>query len=268
MQKERALPCALAIGGLDPGGGAGILADLRSFHAAGVFGCAVVAVMTVQSTSGLQAAEAVSSKQILSQARGVLRNERVRAIKIGALGSTQNVRAVAELLATNKDLPSIIDPVMLPSRGKARLLPERSTAVLRDMLLPKTTLVTANVPEAEAILRTRVTSVSDAHDAALALVRLGARAALVKGGHLGGSDATDVLAVGTDVLELRAKRLRIKAVHGGGCTLASLIAGRIASSEDASDEGLVAAVKWAKRTHHNTLQRSCDVGGDLRVLVP
>jgi hydroxymethylpyrimidine/phosphomethylpyrimidine kinase len=268
MLKAVTLPCALAIGGLDPGGGAGILADLRGFHAAGAFGCAVVSVMTVQSTAGLEAADAVPAKRIVSQARAVLRNERVRAIKIGALGSIQNVRAVADLLAANKELPAIVDPVMLPSRGRARLLPQQAIAALRESLVPRATLITANIPEAEMILKTRVTSVSDAHDAALALVRLGARAALVKGGHLGGADATDVLAVGNDVLELRAKRLRMRPVHGGGCTLASLIGGRIAVAEDVSDEGIIAAVKWAKRMHHATLQRSRDVGGDLRVLVP
>jgi hydroxymethylpyrimidine/phosphomethylpyrimidine kinase len=265
MATPALLPCALAIGGMDPGGGAGILADLRGFQAAGAFGCAVVAVMTVQSTSGLEAADAVPAKQILSQARVVLKHERIRAVKIGALGSAQNVRAVAELLATHRDLPAIVDPVMLPSRGRARLLAERATAALREVLLPRATLVTANIPEAERILETRVTNVSDAHDAALALVRLGARAALVKGGHLGGVDAIDVLAVRGEVLELRAKRLRMQPVHGGGCTLASLIAGRLAVMDD---DDIVAAVKWAKRSHHAMLQRPRDVGGDLRVLVP
>lgn len=259
------LPCALAIGGLDPGGGAGILADLRGFQAAGAFGCAVVAVMTVQSTAGLEAADPVPAKQILSQARVVLKHERVRAVKIGALGNAQNVRAVAELLATNRDLPAVVDPVMLPSRGRARLLAERATTALRDDLVSRATLVTANAPEAERILEMRVTSVSDAHDAALALVRLGAKAALVKGGHLGGAEAIDVLAVGHEVIELRAKRLRMQPVHGGGCTLASMIAGRLAVMDDGD---VAAAVKWAKRSHHQLLQRPRDVGGDLRVLVP
>lgn len=258
-----ALPCALAIGGLDPGGGAGILADLRGFHAAGAFGCAVVSVMTVQSTAGLEAAEAVPAKQILSQARTVLKHERVRAVKVGALGNAQNVRAVAELLSQYRELPAIVDPVIMPSRGRARLLEERAVTALREILMPRSTLVTANTPEAEMILKMRVTNVSDAHDAALALVRLGAKAALVKGGHLGGAEAIDVLATGTEVIELRAKRLRMQPVHGGGCTLASLIAGRMAMQSD-----LVAAVKWAKRTHHAMLQRPRDVGGDLRVLVP
>lgn len=259
------LPCALAIGGLDPGGGAGILADLRGFHAAGAFGCAVVAVMTVQSTAGLEAAEAVPARQVLSQARAVLKHERVRAVKVGALGSSQNVRAVAELLAANRALPAVVDPVMLPSRGRARLLGERAVAAMREWLVPRATLITANVPEAEMLLRARVTNVSDAHDAALALVRLGARAALVKGGHLGGDEAIDVLATADGVLELRAKRLRLAPVHGGGCTLAAMIAGRLAA---AGDGDVVAAVKWAKRAHHAMLRRPRDVGGDLRVLVP
>jgi hydroxymethylpyrimidine/phosphomethylpyrimidine kinase len=263
-----ALPCALAIGGLDPGGGAGILADLRGFHAAGAFGCAVVSLMTVQSTSGLEAAEPCAPKQILSQARAVLKHERVRAVKIGALGNAQNVRAVAELLSQHKELPSIVDPVIMPSRGRARLLEERALTALREVLVPRATLVTANTPEAEMILKMRVTNVSDAHDAALALVKLGAKAALVKGGHLGGAEAIDVLAVGSasggEVLELRAKRLRMQPVHGGGCTLASLIAGRLAVQNDGD---IVAAVKWAKRSHHAVLQRPRDVGGDLRVLV-
>lgn len=261
--------CALTISGLDPGGGAGILADLRAFHAAGAFGCAVVAVMTVQSTSGLEASTAVPSKTIVNQARAVLKHQRVRAIKIGALGSSDNVRAVGELLATHKELASVVDPVMLPTRGRARLLAERGVIALRKHLVPRAKLVTANVPEAEMLLGARVTNASEAHDAAVGLVRMGAKAALVKGGHLGGASAIDVLAVGDEVIELRAPRLRLRPIHGGGCTLASLIAGRLAAQGGAwDDEAIVAAVKWAKKTHHALLGRARDVGGDLRVLVP
>lgn len=262
--------CALTIAGLDPGGGAGVLADLRAFHAAGAFGCAVVALMTVQSTSGLEASAPVPSKEVLAQARAVLKHQRVRALKVGALGSVNNVRAVGELLATHKELANVVDPVMLPTRGRARLLEERGVAALRTHLVPRSKLLTANVPEAEALLGARVTNVSDAHDAAVALVRLGAKAALVKGGHLAsGTHAVDVLAVGDEVIELRAPRLRLKPVHGGGCALASLIAGRLAVQGGAwDDEAIVAAVKWAKKQHHAALSRAQDVGGDLRVLVP
>ena len=269
----RRLNCALTIGGLDPGGGAGILADLRAFSAAGVFGCAVVALVTVQTTSGLDAAFPVPSRQILAQARAVLKHQRVRALKTGALGSDANVRALGELLAANRDLPAVVDPVMLPTRGRARLLRERAVRTLRDVLVPRAGLVTANIPEAEALVGSRVGSVSDARHAALAIVGLGARAALVKGGHLAGPRAIDVLAGGEEIFELSSKRLSLPTtVHGGGCTLASLIAGRLAKDErEWKSEGeamVVDAVRWAKKAHFGLLERALDVGGDMRVLVP
>lgn len=268
----RRLNCALAIGGLDPGGGAGILADLRAFSAAGVFGCAVAALVTVQTTSGLEAADPVSSRQILAQARAVLKHQRVRALKIGALGSDANVRALGELLGANRGLASVVDPVMLPTRGRARLLRERAVRTMRDVLIPRAGLVTANVPEAEALVGGRIVSVSDARQAALAIVRMGARAALVKGGHLAGLRAIDVLAVGDEIVELSSKRLALPTVHGGGCTLASLIAGRLARDErEWKSEGeamIVDAVRWAKKAHFGLLERAYDVGGEMRVLVP
>jgi hydroxymethylpyrimidine/phosphomethylpyrimidine kinase len=271
-RSNRSLSCALAIGGLDPGGGAGILADLRAFSAAGVFGCAVVALVTVQSTSGLEAAEPVSSRQILAQARAVLKHQRVRALKIGALGSDANVRALGELLGANRDLASVVDPVMLPTRGRARLLRERAVRTMRDVLVPRAGLVTANVPEAEALVGARIVNVSDARHAALAIVRMGARSALVKGGHLAGPRAIDVLAVGDEIVELSTKRLALPTVHGGGCTLASLVAGRLAKDERPwKSEGeamVVDAVRWAKKAHFGLLERAVDVGGEMRVLVP
>lgn len=263
VSMPRPLPCALAIGGLDPGGGAGIAADLRAFAAAGVFGCAVVAVMTVQSTSGLRSATAVPASRVLAQAREVMRHQDIRAIKIGALGSASNVRRVGDWLAIHRDVPAIVDTPMIPTRGGARLLAERAVDAVRRSLVPRAALVTVNIAEAEALLGTRVTSLADARRAAIALVRMGAQAALVKGGHLVvGANATDVLAVGDVVLELRAKRLKLPPVHGAGCTLASLIAGRVAARGWSID-----AVKWAKRAHHRALSNVRDVGGDLRVIL-
>jgi hydroxymethylpyrimidine kinase/phosphomethylpyrimidine kinase len=263
--------CVLAIGGLDPGGGAGIAADLRGVAAAGAFGCAVVAVITVQSTSGLRSAKAIGAKDVLAQAREVMRHQRVRAIKTGALGSEANVRAVGEFLSRHPDVPAIVDPVMTPTRGRGRLLAERALGAARAALLPRATLVTANVPEAEALTGKRVASVGEAHDAALALCKLGARAAIVKGGHLGGLQAIDVLAIAGEasVIELRAKRLRLPPIHGGGCTFAALVAGRLAADERAFDTtALLDAIRWSKRAHHRALASARDVGGDMRVLVP
>lgn len=271
--------CALAIGGLDPGGGAGLAADLRGIEAAGAFGCAVAAVVTVQSTSGLRSSFALKARDVLAQAREVVVHQRVRAIKTGALGSEANVRAVGELLAAHKAIPAIVDPVMLPTRGRGRLLAERAVGAMRSALLPRAALITANVPEAEALTGARVTNVSEAHDAALALCKLGARAALVKGGHMTGAQSVDVLVLregvngmSTTAIELRAKRLRLPPIHGGGCTFAALVAGHVAAdAHDYEEEGadvVLDAVKWAKKLHHRMLAAARDVGGDMRVLVP
>ena len=265
-------PCALAIGGLDPGGGAGILADLRAFAAAGVFGCAALAVLTVQSTSGLRSARALSASDVLAQVGEVLRHQRVLAVKIGALGSQANVRAVARVLARHADIPVVVDTPMRPTRGKARLLARRALLALRDELLPRATLVTVNLDEAQALVGEAVRTVGEAHDAARALARTGARAVLVKGGHLPGAsgpNAIDVLAIGGEVVELRARRLNLPSVHGTGCTLASLVAGRLAVREGVplGADDLVSAIRWAKRVHHTALGRTVDVGGAMRALV-
>jgi hydroxymethylpyrimidine/phosphomethylpyrimidine kinase len=261
------MPCALTIAGLDPGGGAGIAADLRAFAAAGAFGCAVVALLTVQSTSGLGATRSVSSHLVVSQATEVLRHQDVRVVKTGALGSFENVRAVAAWLGGRRAIPAVVDPVLLPSAGRGRLLAARAIGALKNELLPRATLVTANVPEAEALLGRRILSVAHTREAALALVDLGARGALVKGGHLTGERAVDVLALGSSVFELSAPRLVLPPVHGGGCILASLIAGRLAVTEGTLDARLLAAVRWAKRVHQKGLRSLRDVGGDRRVLV-
>jgi hydroxymethylpyrimidine/phosphomethylpyrimidine kinase len=261
-------PCALAIGGLDPGGGAGIVADLRAFDAAGAFGCAAVAVVTVQSTAGLRSVRPMAARELTDQAREVLRHQRVRAIKVGALGSAHNVRAVARLLAANDAIPAIIDTPIRPSRGRARLTADAALAAVRERLLPRATLLTVNLAEAHALLGERVRSVGEAHDAARALANAGPRAVLVKGGHLGGPDAIDVLAIDGEAIELRAPRLAVGEVHGTGCTFASLVAGRLACRprDRLDDATLVEAIRWAKRTHHTALRRPVNIGHGQRVL--
>jgi hydroxymethylpyrimidine/phosphomethylpyrimidine kinase len=263
------LSCALAIGGLDPGGGAGLAADLRAFTAAGVFGCAVVALVTVQSTAGLRAVRPLPPRELLAQAAEVLRHQRVRAVKIGALGTEANVRAVARLLARHDDIPAVVDAPLRPTRGRRPLLAAAALAALKRELVPRATLLTVNLREAQALLGEPVRTVGEAHDAARALASAGARAVLVKGGHMKGVSAIDVLAVGEEVIELRAKRLAVPDVHGTGCTLASLVAGRIARRADRRlDRGeLVAAIRWAKRVHHGALGRAVQVGDGMRVMV-
>lgn len=262
------MPSALAIGGLDPGGGAGVVADLRAFDAAGAFGCAVVALVTIQSTAGLRSARPLSDEQVTAQAEEVLAHQDVRAMKIGALGSARNARAVARLLAANATIPSVVDTPMRPTRGRGRLTAGAALAVVRDELLPRATLVTANLDEVQALLGERVRSLGDAYEAARAIAELGPRAALVKGGHMRGPEAIDVLAIDREMIELRAPRLRLGAVHGTGCTFASLVAGRLARRARARVDRatLVEAVRWAKRMHHAALQRTARVGEGQRVI--
>ncbi len=263
------LSCALAIGGLDPGGGAGLAADLRAFAAAGVFGCAAASLITVQSTAGLRGVRPVPSQDMVAQVAEVLRHQRVRAVKVGALGSEANVRALARLLARHDSIPVVLDTPILPTRGRTRLLSVRAVAAVKKELMAVATLVTVNLAEARALLGEPVRTVAEAHDAARALVSTGARAVLVKGGHMEGEVATDVLALGGTVTEFRAHRLVLPPVHGAGCTLASLVAGRIArrATDGLEDAEIIAAMRWAKRVHHAALAKAVDVGHGMRVLV-
>jgi hydroxymethylpyrimidine/phosphomethylpyrimidine kinase len=266
---SKAMPCALAIGGLDPGGGAGIAADLRAFAAAGAFGCAAAAVLTVQSTAGLRRVREVPARELAAQVAEVMENQRVLSVKVGALGGRANVRAIAKLLARHPHVPVVVDTPIAATRGKARLLAPGALEALKQALFPRATLVTVNVDEAHALLGERVRSIGEAHDAARALAAFGPRAALIKGGHLTGESAIDVLAVDGEVIELRARRLAIAPTHGTGCTFASLIAGRLAvrSSRGVDRDALVAAIRWAKRVHHAALQNTVDVGRGLRAIV-
>ena len=267
----RRMECALAIGGVDPGGGAGLAADLRAFAAAGVFGCAAVAVVTVQSTAGLRAARALAATEVVAQAREVLLHQRVRALKIGALGSAANVRAVAELLSRHSRLPAVVDPVMAATRGDAALLPRTALEALKIKLIPRATLVMANVAEAEILTGRTVANVEGARRAALEMCAMGARSAMVKGGHLRGANAIDVLVVGGRVVTLSAARIASGPLHGAGCTFASLVAGRLAkyfpSYERDAAATVEACVRWAKSAHHAALARARDVGGEMRVIV-
>lgn len=254
-------PCVLVMGGLDPGGGAGLLADARAIHAAGAFACGVATVLTVQSTSGMKSATPIPSRTWLEQARLVIRDQNVRAIKIGALGDAANLRAAVGFVVA-QGLPTVVDPVMLPSRGRGRLLAEAALDALRFDLVPRVTLVTANVAEAEAITGLRVTDVESARGAAKGIVSMGAGAALVKGGHLTGARSIDVLATRKGTIDLAVLRLTLeRPIHGGGCFLASLIAARLALGDD-----VIEAARFAKRKHRAALAHAIDVGGKALVL--
>jgi len=273
-KRQRAMrslvPCALAIAGLDPSGGAGLFADLRAFRAASVWGCGAVAVLTVQSTAGLRASEPVPTAQVLAQVRELFSHENVKAIKIGALGSLANVRGVTRWLSSlHGKIPVVMDPVVRASRGtrRASLLESAGVAALIPMV-KLATVVTPNAVEAETLLGRRVRSLADAERAARDLVDLGARAALVKGGHLRDArkgEITDVLAVGGRIIHLRAPR-RSAAPHGTGCMLASLIAGKLAAAERADEDAIIASIRWAKGALKKRLVHPWRIGAGQLVM--
>jgi hydroxymethylpyrimidine/phosphomethylpyrimidine kinase len=262
---------ALTIAGLDPSGGAGIAADLRSFARAGVWGAAACSVLTVQSTRGLRAAVAVAPRLLARQIEEVLGDLAIGAIKIGALGSATNAGIVLRTLA-KRAIPLVFDPVMRPSRARsasARLDGKDALGAYRR-LAGAATLVTPNRSEAAMLLGVRGPIADrNAADAAVELLSMGSRAVLVKGGHGGGEMAIDWLALaGGRVVTIARPRLAIPAVHGAGCTLSSLIAGRLAAIGKGApkDETIIEAVRWARKNIDAALATPIAVGDGLAVI--
>jgi hydroxymethylpyrimidine/phosphomethylpyrimidine kinase len=232
-------PVALTIAGSDPSGGAGLQADLKTFHQFGVYGEAVVTLITVQNTLRVGRVECLAPDLVGEQLQAVLEDIRPGAAKTGALGNAEIVEVVAELAATF-DFPLVVDPVMVSKHGTA-LLPERAGRMLAERLLPWTLLLTPNLAEAEALTGLKVHSVGDMRRAAERICKMGARAVLVKGGHLAGS-ATDVLLSGGEWHEFEAPRIATPHTHGTGCTYSAAI-----TAELAKGTPLVEAVRRAKR---------------------
>src|SRR5690242_19218178 len=223
---RRVRPVALTIAGSDPTGGAGLQADLLTFTALGVHGASVATALTAQDTRGVRATDAVAPGFVSAQLDAVLDDLDVRAVKTGMLHRGAVVHVVAARLSARKTLPLVVDPVIAASDG-APLLDAAGVESLRTRLLPLATLVTPNLAEAAALTGLTVDGPAAMADAARALVALGARAALVTGGHLEG-DAVDVLHDGHAVRELRAPRIPGPPVHGTGCAFAAASAARLA----------------------------------------
>jgi hydroxymethylpyrimidine/phosphomethylpyrimidine kinase len=222
-------PVALTIAGSDPSGGAGIQADLKTFHQFGVYGEAVITLVTVQNTVRVSRVEILPEDLTLEQIAAVVEDIPPAAAKTGALGSPEMVRAVARAAASFR-FPLVVDPVMVSKHGA----PLGGGAW--EELLPYAALVTPNLPEAEAL-----TGESDMRRAAERLVAMGARAALIKGGHRHG-DALDVLYDGARFAEFPAPRIDTRHTHGTGCTYSAAITACLALGMPLAD-----AVARAKR---------------------
>jgi hydroxymethylpyrimidine/phosphomethylpyrimidine kinase len=249
-------PIALTIAGSDPSGGAGLQADLKTFHQHQVYGMAVVSLLTVQSTRGVARVEVLAAELVAAQLDHLLADVTPGAAKTGALGSAAVIEAVAAR-AAGRPWPLVVDPVMVSKHGHQLLAPE-AAAALKARLAPVAFLLTPNGPEAEALLGRPVRSVAQAREAAVALARLGPRHVLVKGGHLEGDTAVDVLLADGVLHELAGPRLATPHTHGTGCTLSAAITARLARGDE-----VVTAVRLARAWLQAALARPPAVGGGI-----
>jgi hydroxymethylpyrimidine/phosphomethylpyrimidine kinase len=253
------VPNLLTIAGTDPSGGAGIQADLKTFSALGAYGMSVVTGLVAQNTRGVRSVLEVPASFVTEQLDAVFDDVRVDAVKIGMLANTEVIDAVADVLATRKPPYVVLDPVMVAKSGD-RLLTVDAVETLRSVLLPLVDLITPNLPEAADLLgRAEATTEAEMRDQLDALLRLGP-AVLLKGGHLGGPEAPDLLAlaVGAQPIRLVAPRIETTSDHGTGCTLSAAIAALRPQSD-----GWASAVTVAKKYLTGALSAAdrLDVGG-------
>ena len=247
------LPVALTIAGSDSGGGAGIQADLKTFAALGVHGTSAITAVTAQNTRGVTAIHELPPSLVTAQIDAVAGDIGVDAAKTGMLSSAEIIAAVAEAVRRHHIEKLVVDPVMV-AKGGAKLLRDDAVRALRERLLPLALVVTPNLPEAEVLLGRSIATLEDRRQAAKDLVRLGARTAVVKGGHAA-ADATDVFWDGAEMLELPGVRIDTPHTHGSGCVFSSAIAAELAKGTSLLD-----AIVAAKRFITSAIASALEIG--------
>ncbi len=244
MAEASKTPIALTIAGSDSGGGAGIQADLKAFSALGTYGASVITALTAQNTVGVTGIHAVEPAFIRQQIDAVFDDIDIKAVKIGMLGTPDVIEAVCDGLAAHQPPWIVLDPVMVAKSGDA-LLAADAVSALTEMLLPIADVITPNLPEAASILGIAEPAGKDEmQDAARALLDLGPKSVLLKGGHLEGEESADFLILrdgDRDGEWLPAKRVNTRNTHGTGCTLSAAIAAGLSKGLPLSD-----AVRMAK----------------------
>ncbi|HYU08799.1 MAG TPA: bifunctional hydroxymethylpyrimidine kinase/phosphomethylpyrimidine kinase [Gemmatimonadales bacterium] len=218
---------ALTIAGSDSGGAAGIQADLKTFHQFGVFGTTAITAVTAQNTTGVRAWQALPAALVAQQIDAVADDLFPAAVKTGMLGSAEIVATVAERIADRRLPNYVLDPVMVATSGD-RLLDRDAERLITRRLAPLATLVTPNLNEAEILVEAEVRNPDQMEAAGRALVAMGARAALVKGGHLTGPTLVDVLVHGKSARRFTHERIETTSTHGTGCTLSAAITAGLA----------------------------------------
>ena len=245
MDNQGPLPVALTIAGSDSGGGAGIQADLKTFHQWGVYGASALTAVTAQNTLGVQEIHPVPTATIDAQVRSVATDLPPAAVKSGMLATAGIVRTVAAAIRRHRLENYVLDPVMVATSGDT-LLARGAVAAVREGLLPLATIVTPNWPEAALLTGITEANPSGMGMAARAIVDAGAGAALVKGGHLDGDEVVDLYWDGNAELRFRGPRVRTRHTHGTGCTLSAAIASGLARGMPLP-EAVAASVAWVRK---------------------
>lgn len=243
----------MTIAGSDPSGGAGIQADLKTFHQFGVYGEAVITLVTVQNTQRVDRVVLLDAALVEAQIEAVVEDIPPQATKTGALGGIETIEAVARS-AKRFEIPLVVDPVMVSKHG-APLIEETARQAIRDLLLPLARLVTPNLHEAAVLAGVEVTRPEQMRDAARAIHDRTGAAVLVKGGHLAG-EALDILFDGERFFDYPSERLETKHTHGTGCTYSAAITASLAAGLNLPD-----AVDRAKRFIGAAIRTNPGLGG-------
>jgi hydroxymethylpyrimidine/phosphomethylpyrimidine kinase len=245
---------ALTIAGSDSGGGAGIQADLKTFAAHGVYGTSAITAVTAQNTLGVNGFEALSADLVTAQIEAVVSDIGVHAAKTGMLANAAIVEAVAAAVEALEIPLLVVDPVMIAKSGD-RLIDDEAIGAMRSELLRRAFVVTPNIPEAETIARTPIRSDADRQEAARRILKLGASAVVIKGGHLPSPIIQDLLYDGHRFTEFKGPRVEGRSTHGTGCTFAAAIAAQLALGK-----ALAEAVPLAQEYVAGAMRAGPDVG--------
>ena len=246
------LPVALTIAGSDSGGGAGIQADLKTFAALGVHGTSAITAITAQNTTVVTDILELPTSLIRAQVDAVVADIGVQAAKTGMLSSAAIIATVADAIERHSIRNLVVDPVMV-AKGGAKLLRDDAVSALRERLLPLAAVITPNLPEAQVLLGREILTLDERRRAARDLVAMGARAAVVKGGHA--DDVTDVFFDGSVLMDLPARRIETINTHGSGCVFSAAITARLARGVEP-----LAAVREAKDFISEAIANSLELG--------
>ena len=258
MNKQKSYPIVISIAGSDSSGGAGIQADLKTFSSLGVYGATAITAITAQNTQGVHSQLAIPPQMVHDQIVAVIDDLHPSFIKIGMLSNAKIVHAVAESLS-QYSIPIILDPVIVSTSGH-RLLSLKAQEVLKEKLLPMSTLITPNIPEMKALTDMPLSSFEEKQTAAQHLINYGVKAVLLKGGHEEGNTKTDILftqsANGIESTLFTATTISTLNIHGTGCTLSSAITAFLARGLCLND-----AITEAK----NYITNAITAGADIKI---